>query len=79
VFSTGQLQNVCCGGPLLWLGHSFHNLEKFIHCKKRTALFRVITQKVVLIPYWCFETSFWSHLQEPRIQKGLWNCHYSLH
>jgi len=35
----------------------------------RTVFFCVITQQVVVIPYWCFRTTYWSHLQGPRIQK----------
>jgi len=64
----------CCGHAILFI-----TLKKLIHCKKRTVLFRVIAQKVVLIPYRRFGTSYRSHLQEPRIQKRLWNYHYLLH
>jgi hypothetical protein len=29
----------------------------------RTVLFKVITHQVVVIPFWCFRTAYWSHLQ----------------
>jgi hypothetical protein len=35
----------------------------------RTALFWVIMQRVVIICYQCFGTTYWSYLQRSRIQK----------
>jgi hypothetical protein len=58
-----------------------------------TALFWIITQRVVVISYRCFGTTYRSHLQGSRIQKRSWllkmgpiryaerslrNCHYLL-
>jgi len=37
------------------------DLQKYPYTK--TALFRAITQRVVVIPYWRFGTTYWSHLQ----------------
>ena len=35
----------------------------------RTVPICVIMQQVIVIPYRCFGTTYWSHLQGPRIQK----------
>jgi len=54
----------------------FHHLpratfaNKVTHCKK-TALFWVIKQRVVLIPYRRFGTTYRSLLQGPRIQEEI--------
>jgi len=37
----------------------------------RTVFFCVLTQQVVVISYRRFETTYWSHLQGSRTQKGL--------
>jgi len=42
----------------------------------RTTLFWDITQGVVVIPYRCFGTTYWSHLQQSRTTVR--NYHYSL-
>ena len=45
----------------------------------RTALFWTITQRVVVIPYRRFGTTYRSHLQgHAGPEKSVWNCHYSL-
>jgi hypothetical protein len=52
----------------------------------RTVLFWVITQEVVEIPYRCFCTAYWSHLQGSRWKMGpigccemsVRNCHYTV-
>ena len=45
--------------------------------KMRTALFWAITQRVVLIPYRRFGTTYQSHLQGSRIQEVVGECKYS--
>jgi len=41
--------------------------------KHITALFWAITQRVVTIPYRRFGTTYWLHLQGPRIQESVLN------
>ena len=36
----------------------------------RTVLFWVITHRVVVLSYWCFGTTYWSHFQDSRIHTG---------
>ena len=43
--------------------------EVTFYCKKITALFWVITQRVVVVPYRRFGTAYLSHFQAPRIQE----------
>ena len=52
--------------------HTALIIQKFLMKKKnplKTVLFSVITQRVAVISYWCFGTTYHSHLQGSRIQK----------
>jgi hypothetical protein len=42
----------------------------------RTVLFCVITQRVLVIPYRRFGTTYWSHFQGSKIQKDNWLYQY---
>jgi len=48
----------------LFIAHVECALISHFHCKvDQTAFFWVIMQRVVVISYWRFRTTYWSHLQ----------------
>jgi len=55
-------------------------MEKHTKSCKRTALFCVVMQWVVVILFWCFGTTYQSHLQgSPEYGTLLRNYYYSVH
>jgi len=68
------------------LSYRFSDCVRVIMClvvlsnteRLRTAFFWVITQRVVVFPYWRFGTTYRSHLQVSRIWVIVWFCDFSI-
>jgi len=64
-------------GPEINYGHAWFQASPTK--QMRTAFFCIISQRVMVISYWRFRTTYRSHLQGSRIRKESWLSKYSVY